>query len=174
VPLTSYDCSPPAATVFINDMVALRYFLLYSTFHHFSSFTGSHFCLVNFSASSCSVSGEIVNPSRNLEGHQFGCTCARCDLCTPGVLREGPAAPVVAGLFWETTLAPKNLRISASLSRWGSETDRREDRVICGDVWAIEICGVVVDISRSSGYLIHRETSVYKRDFKFDRMSKHT
>jgi hypothetical protein len=161
------DHSPPPATVFINDMVTLLYFLLYSIRHHFSSSNGSHKCRLYLSASSFSVSGERDKPSRIFEGHQFGCTCARWDRWTPSFLRD-PGALVEVGLFCETTFAPKNFRISASLSRCGSETDNRDDRVCCRDVEALAL-GVEFDILCRSGYLCCGKCFSVKQGFHWTR-----
>lgn len=116
---------PPDCTVCMNDFVIPLYLLLYSTVHHFSS-TASQTWRFCFSSTSSFVKGRIDNPSRAFAAHHVDCGRVRFERCAPGFLDDGPACPeVFETLFACMTLEPKNLRISASLSRCASDTDRR-------------------------------------------------
>jgi hypothetical protein len=63
-----------------------------------------------------------------------------------------PGEPAEEDLAAETTLEPKNLRISASLSRWARETERREARGFA-DVVDVDSVGVDEICFLRSGYL---------------------
>ena len=78
----------------------------------------------------------------------------------PGCRREDPDGPAAVGLFCETTLAPKKRRISASLSRCGSDTDSRVESVYFDDVEAAGPFEAPVDGLCRSGYLV---TGDYRR-----------
>src|SRR6266550_5358339 len=63
------------------------------------------------------------NPSLCLAAHQVGLGFVKLDRRTAEVPCRLPPEPDDVFVAW-TTLEPKNLRSSASLSRWASETAR--------------------------------------------------
>jgi len=119
--LGAENSSPPERTVCINSCVAPLYFLLYSTVQYFSPLW-SQGASEALAATSLSVSGRSVSPSRSLAGHQSDRGRVRLERWTVGcrrALEEDPPSFLEA----VTTFAPKNRRISASGLRCERETD---------------------------------------------------
>jgi hypothetical protein len=139
-PSKEYGNVPPDNTVSMNALVILLYFLLYSTVHHFSCI-GVHPCAFNFNSVSSSVSGRRERPSRPLAAHHDGCGRVRWDLTAGTFFRLDDCS----ALFAVTTRDPKNLRISASPSRFWRETERRSAR----DCFPVSACDIFCD----AGYL---------------------
>lgn len=128
--------TPPDNTVSINAFVILLYFLLYSTVHHFS-WMDFQVCRFSFASTSSSERGRSERPSRPFAAHHDGCGRVRLDL-TAGIFFRLDDSPALVAC---TTLDPKNLRISASPSRWRRETERRS-----ANEWLLELaCDIFWD-----------------------------
>lgn len=148
---------PPDITICMKAIVTPLYFLLYSTVHHLSpSIT---FCTqpsrLHFSSTSSWASCRIDKPSLCLALHHEGPGRVRCERCAPtwrrGEPREDPDVPLEA----VTTFAPKNFFISASASRWESDTESKDAKV--RDAADVEDDGVDAVTCCNSGYLKNEE-----------------
>ncbi len=113
--------TPPERTVCMNECVAPLYFLLYSAVQYFSPLLLQGPSEA-FAATSSSVKGRKVSPSRRLAGHQVGRGCVRLERWVIGCRRDRGEVPA-SFLEVAITFAPKKRRISASGSRCESETD---------------------------------------------------
>ena len=132
--------TPPDNTVSMNALVILLYFLLYSTVHHFSCME-FQVCRFSLALTSSSARGRSERPSRPLDAHHVGWGRVRLDL-RAGVFFRLEDSPALVAC---TTLDPKNLRISASPSRWWRETERSSAKE-----WLLELaCEILWD----AGYL---------------------
>ena len=118
---------PPDRTIATNDLVTPLYFLLYSTVHTFSPGRfNSHPCLRFLSSISSGDNALRDKPSLRWAGHQPVCGRVRLDLVkAPPRCFDEEAFEDDDVLFEDTTLAPKNVRNSASASRFDKITDRR-------------------------------------------------